>query len=200
MRLPRRTMLSVWLLLATLGMSAVLHAAEGTVIIARECDYVLLDSPSGQILITHGAHNGLVHLLRLTTRPGAPVVFDHPTYPQAIDAILAAGGRAVPVALPDGEGEEGWDVEGLIAACRSSNAAMAYLVLANSLLAMSLLLAMIRAGEVARVSSLFYLVPALAALCSFCKASSSGLNGPPGSGWSARSISCCWKAPRPWAW
>lgn len=45
--------------------------------------------------------------------------------------------------------------------------AMAYLVLANSLLAMSLLLAMIRAGEVARVSSLFYLVPALAALCAW---------------------------------
>jgi len=88
-----------------------------------------LTTSSGQILITHGAHNGLVHLLRLTTRPGAPVVFDHPTYPQAIDAILAAGGRAVPVALPDGEGEEGWDVEGLITACRSSNAAMAYLVL-----------------------------------------------------------------------
>jgi DNA-binding transcriptional MocR family regulator len=88
-----------------------------------------LPTSPGQILITHGAHNGLVHLLRLTTRPGAPVVFDHPTYPQAIDAILAAGGRAVPVALPDGEGEEGWDVEGLIAACRSSNAAMAYLVL-----------------------------------------------------------------------
>ncbi|WP_295172967.1 PLP-dependent aminotransferase family protein [uncultured Brevundimonas sp.] len=88
-----------------------------------------LATSSGQILITHGAHNGLVHLLRLTTRPGAPVVFDHPTYPQAIDAILAAGARAVPVALPDGEGEEGWDVEGLVAACLSSNAAMAYLVL-----------------------------------------------------------------------
>lgn len=88
-----------------------------------------LATSSGQILITHGAHNGLVHLLRLTTRPGGSVVFDHPTYPQAIDAILAAGGRAVPVALPDGESEEGWDVEGLIAACRSSNAAMAYLVL-----------------------------------------------------------------------
>lgn len=41
---------------------------------------------------------------------------------------------------------------------------MAYLVVANSLLAMSLLLAMIRVGEVARVSSLFYLVPALSAL------------------------------------
>lgn len=44
---------------------------------------------------------------------------------------------------------------------------MAYLVIANSLLAMSLLLAMIRAGEVSRVSSLFYLVPALSALCAW---------------------------------
>lgn len=38
------------------------------------------------------------------------------------------------------------------------------LVLGNSLLGVTLLLAMIRAGEVARVSALFYLVPALAAL------------------------------------
>ena len=45
--------------------------------------------------------------------------------------------------------------------------AMAYLVLANSLLALSLLLAMIRAGEVSRVSALFYLVPALSALCAW---------------------------------
>lgn len=42
--------------------------------------------------------------------------------------------------------------------------ALAYLVLANSILAMSLLLAMIRAGEVSRVSALFYLVPAFSAL------------------------------------
>lgn len=41
---------------------------------------------------------------------------------------------------------------------------MVYLVLGNSLLAMSLLLAMIRAGEVSRVSALFYLVPPLSAL------------------------------------
>jgi drug/metabolite transporter (DMT)-like permease len=43
-------------------------------------------------------------------------------------------------------------------------AVLAYLVIGNSLLAMTLLLAMIRAGEVARVSALFYLVPALSAL------------------------------------
>lgn len=41
---------------------------------------------------------------------------------------------------------------------------MVYLIFGNSLLAMTLYLAMIRAGEVARVSSLFYLAPALAAL------------------------------------
>jgi DNA-binding transcriptional MocR family regulator len=86
-----------------------------------------LPTAPGQILITHGAHNGLVHLLRLTVRAGDPVVIDHPTYPQAIDAILAAGGRPLPVALPEDEGG-GWDVEGLATACRSSGAPMAYLV------------------------------------------------------------------------
>ncbi|MBK6024696.1 DNA-binding transcriptional MocR family regulator [Brevundimonas nasdae] len=88
-----------------------------------------LPTSAGQILITHGAHNGLVHLLRLTVRPGDAVVFDHPTYPQAIDAILAAGARPIPVALPDEDGEEGWDVEGLACACRRHTAPMAYLVL-----------------------------------------------------------------------
>jgi drug/metabolite transporter (DMT)-like permease len=42
--------------------------------------------------------------------------------------------------------------------------ALGYLVIGNSIIAMSLLLAMIRAGEVSRVSSLFYLVPPLSAL------------------------------------
>jgi drug/metabolite transporter (DMT)-like permease len=43
-------------------------------------------------------------------------------------------------------------------------AALAYLVIGNSIIAMSLLLAMIRLGEVARVSSLFFLVPPITAL------------------------------------
>lgn len=49
-----------------------------------------------------------------------------------------------------------WDTEFVLV--------MLYLVVGNSLLAMSLLLAMIRAGEVSRVSALFYLVPALSAI------------------------------------
>jgi drug/metabolite transporter (DMT)-like permease len=43
-------------------------------------------------------------------------------------------------------------------------AALAYLVIANSLISMTLLLVMIRRGEVSRVSSLFYLVPPMTAL------------------------------------
>ena len=41
---------------------------------------------------------------------------------------------------------------------------LGYLVIANSLIATTLLLAMLRAGEAARVSALFFLVPPLAAL------------------------------------
>ena len=41
---------------------------------------------------------------------------------------------------------------------------LGYLVVANSLVATTLLLAMLRAGEAARVSALFFLVPPLAAL------------------------------------
>ena len=43
-------------------------------------------------------------------------------------------------------------------------AALAYLVIGNSLIAVGLLLAMIRAGDVSRVSALFFLVPPLAAM------------------------------------
>lgn len=43
-------------------------------------------------------------------------------------------------------------------------ASLAYLVVGNSVIAVGLLLAMIRAGDVSRVSALFFLVPPLAAL------------------------------------
>jgi drug/metabolite transporter (DMT)-like permease len=62
----------------------------------------------------------------------------------------------VPLALAVEVPSVGWTAEFVVV--------MAYLVLGNSLLAMTLLLAMIRAGEVSRVSALFYLVPALSAL------------------------------------
>lgn len=63
-------------------------------------------------------------------------------------------------ALPLAWGIEGFDADWT----PELFAVMAYLVIGNSLVAITLLLAMIRAGEVARVSALFYLVPPLAAL------------------------------------
>lgn len=45
--------------------------------------------------------------------------------------------------------------------------ALAYLVIANSIISMTLLLAMIRYGEVARVSALFFLVPPVTAVLSW---------------------------------
>ncbi len=46
-------------------------------------------------------------------------------------------------------------------------AALAYLVLANSIIAITLLLAMVRHGEAARVSALFFLVPPATAVAAF---------------------------------
>lgn len=46
-------------------------------------------------------------------------------------------------------------------------AALAYLVIGNSVIAVGLLLAMIRAGDVSRVSALFFMVPPLAALAAW---------------------------------
>lgn len=79
-------------------------------------------------------------------------------HPVTSNLIQYAVGAActVPLALLTENISLSWDAEFV--------AVMAYLVIGNSILAMSLLLAMIRAGEVSRVSSLFYLVPAFSAL------------------------------------
>lgn len=82
-------------------------------------------------------------------------VTHHPVAANLIQYVVGAA-FCLPAALLFEDVTIAWDGEFI--------AVMAYLVLGNSLLAMSLLLAMIRAGEVSRVSSLFYLVPALSAV------------------------------------
>jgi DNA-binding transcriptional MocR family regulator len=62
------------------------------------------------------------------------VLVDHPTYPNALDAIRASGSRIVPVPLPaappgDPQGAApGWDVDAMVAAMRQQRPAMAYLL------------------------------------------------------------------------
>lgn len=69
----------------------------------------------------------------------------------------AAGlGVALPFALLGEDLHVEWSAPFLLA--------LAYLIICNSLIAMTLLLLMIRRGEVSRVSSLFFLVPPMAAV------------------------------------
>ena len=82
-------------------------------------------------------------------------VAHHPVTSNLIQYAVGAA-FTLPVALATESLQIQWDATFV--------GVMVYLVLGNSLLAMTLLLAMIRAGEVSRVSALFYLVPPLSAL------------------------------------
>ena len=77
-----------------------------------------------QILITNGSLHGLDLLLRLLVGPGDRVITELPSYPGALDAIRASGGRVVPVPMaPAG----GWQVDQLRATLRQTAARLAYL-------------------------------------------------------------------------
>jgi DNA-binding transcriptional MocR family regulator len=77
-----------------------------------------------QILITNGSLHGLDLLLRLLVGPGDRVITELPTYPGALDAVRASGGRVVPVPMAR---EGGWHVDQLRATLRQTSARLAYL-------------------------------------------------------------------------
>lgn len=100
---------------------------------------------AGQILVTSGAQHALNIVLRtLAGRSGTKVLVEHPSYPNALDAIRAAGCRPVPVAMPaanpsgtgNGPGPSGtipnspagWDLEAMELALLQQRPAMAYVV------------------------------------------------------------------------
>ncbi|MFN3585503.1 PLP-dependent aminotransferase family protein [Phenylobacterium sp.] len=83
-----------------------------------------LPTTPDQVMVTHGAQHAWALMLRLCAGPGDRVVIDHPTYPNAIDAILRASCRPVPVSLP----AEGWDVEGYCAAFQQSGPKLAHII------------------------------------------------------------------------
>ncbi|NYD78685.1 MocR-like transcription factor YczR [Arthrobacter cupressi] len=96
---------------------------------------------ASQILVTSGAQHALNIILRTLAGRQQKVLVDHPTYPNALDAIRASGSRTVPVPLPaaapgtqlPGNGSlagngPGWDVDAMVAAMRQQRPAMAYLL------------------------------------------------------------------------
>lgn len=83
-----------------------------------------------QILVTSGAQHALNIVLRTLAGRADKVLVEHPSYPNALDAIRAAGCRPVPVAMPPAAamGQPGWDLEAMEAALRQQRPAMAYVV------------------------------------------------------------------------
>lgn len=119
------------------------------VILARA--QVQAENPWGLLL----AVGGLLGITAGTLYEKRFGVSQHPVTSNMIQYAVGAA-FTLPIALLTESQSISWDAEFI--------AVMAYLVIGNSLLAMSLLLAMIRVGEVSRVSALFYLVPAMSAL------------------------------------
>jgi len=124
-------------------------AGAATVILSRSS--VEMEHPMG-VLAAVGA------LLGITGGTLWEKRFGHPHHPVVSNAVQYVAGLAgtLPLALSLETFTFEWTPEFLFA--------WSYLVIGNSIVAMTLLLAMIRAGEVSRVSSLFYLVPPLSAL------------------------------------
>ncbi|MDQ0924960.1 DNA-binding transcriptional MocR family regulator [Pseudarthrobacter sp. W1I19] len=94
-----------------------------------------VSTTADQVLVTSGAQHALNVVLRALTSRNDRVVVEHPSYPNALDAIRAAGCRAVPVAFaapvvgkPEGRTTVAWDMHGLQAALAQQRPRLAYLV------------------------------------------------------------------------
>ncbi|GAA2329288.1 PLP-dependent aminotransferase family protein [Saccharopolyspora halophila] len=82
--------------------------------------------PTGpeQILVTNGAQHAFALVLRMLVAPGERVLMEHPTYPNAIEAVRGLG--ATPVAVP--MVDDGWDLDLLAANLRQTAPRLAYLI------------------------------------------------------------------------
>ena len=78
-----------------------------------------LSTAPEQIMVTLGAQHAIGLVASTHVRPGDRAVVEMPTYPHALDALVAAGGR--PVAVPV-DPRTGWDADALLRAVASGPA------------------------------------------------------------------------------
>lgn len=96
--------------------------------IARTFDERGLPTMPEQVVITSGALSGLAIVARALSRPGDRITVESPVYSNAIGALRLGGGRLVSSPLADPLGEEGWDLDGIIATVRQTAPHLAYLI------------------------------------------------------------------------
>jgi DNA-binding transcriptional MocR family regulator len=87
-------------------------------------DRGLATSPD-QIMVTSGTQHALDLVLRLMAPPGAPVLLESPTYPNALAALAARRARITTHGL---DNDEGWDADLLLDGLRQTRPRLAYLI------------------------------------------------------------------------
>jgi DNA-binding transcriptional MocR family regulator len=88
-----------------------------------------LPTTPDQVLVTAGAQHAIGLALQALAGPGDRVLVEHPTYPNALDAIRNRGARPVPVPFSPGPGgTSSWDLDLLTAAVRDTAPRLAYLI------------------------------------------------------------------------
>ncbi|MCK0090321.1 PLP-dependent aminotransferase family protein [Rhodococcus sp. HNM0563] len=98
-------------------------------VIARRYRERGLPTSPEQIMVTSGAQHAMRLLLGVLTDPGDRVIVDHPTYPNALEAIRRHGARPIPVPVrPEAGPSGGWDLGALASASRQTAARTAFLV------------------------------------------------------------------------
>ncbi|MEO7982265.1 MAG: PLP-dependent aminotransferase family protein [Sporichthyaceae bacterium] len=91
----------------------------------RYADRGLPTTPE-HVLVTAGALHGVTVAVEALSRRGGRVLVEHPTYPNALDAVRVRGRRAVPVAVDADDPAAA--VRDLTRAARATSPAMAYLM------------------------------------------------------------------------
>ena len=82
-----------------------------------------------QVLVTSGAQHAFALVLATLTGPGDRVLVEHPTYPNALDAVRARGARPVPVPMgPAPRGTGAWDLDLLTASVRDAAPRLMYVI------------------------------------------------------------------------
>lgn len=95
---------------------------------ARFCARGLPTTPD-QVLVTNGGQHAIALALAALTGPGDRVLVEHPTYPNALDAMRTRGLRPVPVPLThDTTGPQAWDLDLFTAAVRDAAPQLAYVI------------------------------------------------------------------------
>jgi hypothetical protein len=86
-----------------------------------------LPTTADQVLVTSGGMQAITLALTALTGPGDRVLVEHPTYPNALDAVRTRGARPVPVPLGP-TGPQAWDLDLFTAAVRDTAPRLAYTI------------------------------------------------------------------------